>query len=305
MKNSKKWIVGVLLCGLILSMTGCGTTEVVGNADAADISGVTDTKKDETLGLKDEEIDKIFEDIENAGEMTQEEFEELEILDESHLTEDENVLETFLVVIDAGHQRKGNSEKEPVGPGATEMKAKVTGGTQGVSTGLAEYELNLQVAIKLQEELIGRGYTVIMVRTEHDVNLSNSERAMVANEANADAFIRIHANGSENSSVNGAMTICQTKDNIYNGDLYEKSKSLSTYVLDCMVEETGCNKQYVWETDTMSGINWATVPVTIVEMGYMSNAEEDEKMATEEYQLKIAKGIADGIDKYKEDISNE
>ena len=74
MKNSKKWIVGVLLCGLILGVSGCGTTEVVGNADAADISGVTDTKKDETLGLKDEEIDKIFEDIENAGEMTQEEF---------------------------------------------------------------------------------------------------------------------------------------------------------------------------------------------------------------------------------------
>ena len=185
------------------------------------------------------------------------------------------------------------------------MKAKVTGGTTGVSTGLTEYELNLQVAFKLQTELEARGYTVVMVRTEHDVNLSNSERAMVANEAGADAFIRIHANGSENGDVNGAMTICQTKDNVYNGDLYEKSKALSTYVLDCMVEATGCKKQYVWETDTMSGVNWAQVPVTIVEMGYMSNAEEDEKMATEEYQEKIAKGIADGIDKYKEGISNE
>ena len=217
---------------------------------------------------------------------------------EESTQETSNVGEGKLICIDAGNQATPNTDTEPVGPGAEDKKAKVSAGNTGVTTGTEEYELNLEVALKLQSALEARGYTVKMIRTSNDVDISNAARAELANSDKADAFIRIHANGSTDTNASGVMTVCQTKDNPYNADIYDSCKRLSADVLSGMAAATGANSEGVWETDSMSGINWCKVPVTIVEIGYMTNSEEDQKLVTSDYQNLLAKGIADGIDAY-------
>lgn len=216
----------------------------------------------------------------------------------SDVTTEEPAANSHVVVIDPGHQGQGDSTTEPNGPGSSTMKARVTGGTHGTTTGVYEYQLTLVISQQLQAELENRGYTVYMTRTSHDVNISNMERAQYATSVGGEIAVRIHANGVDNASVSGAMALAPSSANPYIAYLADSSWNLSKCILDSYCGATGMRNQGVSTSDTMTGINWSTVPVTILEMGYMTNPTDDVNMEDPAYQARMVQGIADGIDAY-------
>lgn len=202
------------------------------------------------------------------------------------------------IAIDAGHQARGNSATEPIGPGSSTRKAKVAGGATGVATHVPEYKLTLAVAKKLQKELKNRGYQVYMIRTKNNVNISNKERAKLANKSGSDIYIRLHGDSIGSSAVTGASGLYPSKANKYVSKLSAKSKKLSACLLNSYCKKTGIKNRGLVARDDLTGTNWSKIPVSLIEMGFMSNPAEDRKMQKSKFQTKMAKGIADGIDAY-------
>lgn len=212
-----------------------------------------------------------------------------------------------IIVIDPGHQKEGSSKQEPNGPGSEDMKAEVTWGATGAFTGQTEYELNLAVALLLRDELIRRGYSVVMIRETNNVTISNMQRAEIANKYDAAAYIRIHANSWTDASMSGAMTISQSASNPYPtcAAHYENSSALSGFVLDGFCAQTGIVKLNVREMDNMTGTNWSRVPTTILEMGFLSSKSDDTLMATDYFRQTAAFGVANGLDDYFKWLESE
>jgi len=204
-------------------------------------------------------------------------------------------LHGLIIGIDPGHQAQANSDREPVAPDSDETKAKVSSGTAGRSTGIAEYITNLDVALQLRDALEEMGCTVVMTREVHDIDISNVERALLMNEAGCDLVLRIHCDGAEDKSVNGtSMYVRKT------GEKQEESEAAAYVLLEAMCEKTGAKSRGVFLRDTYTMNNWSTVPCILVEMGFMSNHEEDEKLNDPAYQQLLVEGMVEGICRYFE-----
>lgn len=239
---------------------------------------------------KEERVELKEEEQKNAAEKSMEEAD----------TEQKDTEWKWTVAIDPGHQGSwvDMSEKEPNGPGSTEMKAMATTGTQGKYSGKPEYELNLEVSLLLREELEKRGYRVILTREDNDKAISNAQRAEYAYEEGGDIYVRIHANGSDHSGVSGALAMVPSPSNPYVGELAEESYRLAEAILNAYCEKASFSSLGIQYYDNMTGINWSKLPVMILEMGFMTNQTDDLRMADPEIQRLMAEGIADGIDQY-------
>ena len=195
--------------------------------------------------------------------------------------------------IDPGHQAHGNNEREAVAPNSTEKKAKVTTGTSGVATGIAEYVTVLEISLKLRDALQSQGAEVYMTRESHDVDISNQQRAQMMNDYGVDLMLRIHCDGSENCSKNGIALYCSRSNSIA-----EESYRAAEAILPRVCEATGAKANGIVQNDNYTGQNWATVPCIMVECGFLSNPDEDRLLNDADYQWKLAAGLTNGIIDY-------
>jgi len=204
-----------------------------------------------------------------------------------------------IIVIDPGHQGQGDYAQEPVGPGATATKARVATGTRGVVTGVSEHAINLEIGLKLRDALLEEGYEVYMVRETAEESISNAERAIRANELGADVFIRLHCDGAANPNVHGFMSLIPANSG-WTALIYEESKRVSAYVHAAVLEATGAFDRGTIRSADMTGFNWAEVPSILLEMGVMTNPDEDRRLSDPEHQDKIVQGIVNGLNAFFE-----
>ncbi len=206
-------------------------------------------------------------------------------------------LEGKIICIDPGHGTFTDVYREPIGPGAAETKAAFVSGTSG--TYQTEAEFNLKLAYILKGMLEDKGCTVHMTRTDEKATLSNIDRAEFANDLGCDIVVRIHADGSENTSVKGISVLIPGENQyLTDPDILTSSENAGQCVLDSLIASTGADNKGLIKRYDLTGFNWTKVPCILVECGFMSNPDDDMLLADEDYRILLAKGITNGLIEY-------
>jgi N-acetylmuramoyl-L-alanine amidase len=202
---------------------------------------------------------------------------------------------TGLVIgIDPGHQAIANNDLEPVYPKSKKnQKEKVSPGTKGFWSDVHEFEVVLAVSLMLQDILEENGATVVMTRSTNDVDISNIERANIMNQAETDYALRIHCNGSHDQTKKGA-SILIPKENPFKQECVDAAEIL----LADFCSETGIELRGISERGDQTGFNWCNRMIINIELGYMSNKDDDAYLSDPEHYKIMAQGLANGIMRY-------
>jgi N-acetylmuramoyl-L-alanine amidase len=199
---------------------------------------------------------------------------------------------TPLICLDPGHGTIPaiGRQTEPIGPGSTERKIKDGGGTGG------EAPVALAIALRTRAILEREGYRVAMTRTGPTYAGGNIERARFCNVRHAALMIRIHADGSTASSLNGIKTLVPALHRGWTDDISAASRRAAVKVQEAVIRQTGARNLGLIQRSDLTGFNWANVPAILVETGFMTNPRERRLLQSASYQLKIARGLASGAE---------
>ena len=177
-------------------------------------------------------------------------------------------------------------------------------------TGTTEAQINLKIALKVQNLLEQTGSTVILTRSdENGIYNSNTStikqkkimdiknRVKIGNESSADIFVSIHLNKIPQQQYYGWQCFFNSKN--------ENSKILAEQLQEnlnkSMQKE---NKRVALKLNSIYIMKNVEIPISIVECGFLSNPEEEKQLQEDEYQNRLAWGIYNGITEYFYNIVN-
>ena len=223
-----------------------------------------------------------------------------QITEEDKDNEPDSILKGKIIVIDPGHGLNNISDKERISPDSEEKKPAYVSGTAGKNQ--TEEQLNLSCGLLLRDKLEERGAVVHMTRSGHNAEMSNIGRAEFANNLGADVSVKLHADGNKDEQMHGISVLVPAEECL-DDELFKSSERLGMSLLDGVVSETGADNRGLSYRKDMTGFNWSRVPVALIEMGFMTNPEEDALMETSEYQNKLMDGAVRGLEMYFENKS--
>ncbi len=177
-----------------------------------------------------------------------------------------------VIVIDAGHGGRA--------PGA-------------VKKGVSEKTLNLAIVKEIKALFDANKDIKVYYTRLDDTNPSLSKRVGLANKSKADLFISIHNNSSASgkfNSKNGTMVLYNQSDTSE-----FSSKRFAEICIQNVMNATGSNRRGLAKGNYVHIVKNAKVPVALIEVGYMTNLEEFERLQTTEYQKKVAQGVYNAV----------